>query len=443
MCIQVAERYANCRCLYYKHQVDACSHYRRRGHEVRTREVLVGYACAQHASSALYRQPGARPRRQAREEYQNDYPLKGPSSESLVYAQIESSPQPATDRIDRSDNGSFAGVSFDADESWAGPVSHLTEHLDPKGVMPRWSPPIDVGDVDAELVDDPEVYGFNYGQNGDVAQGVGNNSDIGGFDNSETGDVGQAVGNTPDIGENCHNESEVQTPSTWTAPLGEIEPRHKPSPGGYTCPHHLLQSVAACPRECGWNVEQDLERGDATTEISSRRLHQLLKDSLIFAIANLSRSIGPTAFIQFSDPCRNTSSHTVTDNVQLDTLQRNTNPESSTSGAPQLPITNSDSLNQVECPSTATCHKKENEKRPSLPPCYLLIFLGFLTVIGSLLPGLWRASSRNDLSGGFTLAQYILGVGIFVVGSMVAIHSKTCECWKTHKPVDQVVGAGH
>ena len=63
-------------------------------------------------------------------------------------------------------------------------------------------------------------------------------------------------------------------------------------------------------------------------------------------------------------------------------------------------------------------------------PCYTLIFLGLLTVLGSLVPALWRSITRNDISGGFTLAQYILGVGIFVVGSMVAIHSKRCECWQ-------------
>lgn len=51
MCIQVIERYAVCRCLYYKHQVDACSNYRRRGHDVQTREVLVGYTCNKHSTN--------------------------------------------------------------------------------------------------------------------------------------------------------------------------------------------------------------------------------------------------------------------------------------------------------------------------------------------------------------------------------------------------------
>lgn len=62
--------------------------------------------------------------------------------------------------------------------------------------------------------------------------------------------------------------------------------------------------------------------------------------------------------------------------------------------------------------------------------CYILIFLGVLTVLGSLIPALWRSIAHNDIQGGFSLAQYILGVGVFVIGCMVAIHSKTCTCWQ-------------
>ncbi len=313
MCIQVVERYAVCGCLYYKHQVDACSNYRKRGHEVRTVEVLVGYSCPKHSSSTLYRQPSARARRQAREEYQSDVPL-----DSMP---IGCSPQRVT-----------------------------------------------------ELSDD-----------------------------------GQVVGSAGS------------------------------SPGENTCPHHHLQSIAACPRECGWNVEQAIEEGDAIIGISRRQLHYLLRDSLISAFANLSHSVRPMAVTHSSDPCRGNNSHTTSDIIELDTLQSGAIPEASNSRTPQLPTANLDNLDEAEYPSIATCDTGKTKKRASIPPCYLLIFLGLLTVIGSLLPGLWRASLRNDLSGGFTLAQYILGVGIFVVGSMVAIHSKTCECWKKHNRVGQVV----
>lgn len=66
-----------------------------------------------------------------------------------------------------------------------------------------------------------------------------------------------------------------------------------------------------------------------------------------------------------------------------------------------------------------------------LRPCYILIFLGVVTIVGSLAPALWRSTRESDISGGFGLAQYILGVGVFAVGSMVAIHSRRCSCWRS------------
>lgn len=47
MCIKVIERYAVCRCLYYTHAVDPCPAYGR--HEVKLKEVLVGYTCSRHS----------------------------------------------------------------------------------------------------------------------------------------------------------------------------------------------------------------------------------------------------------------------------------------------------------------------------------------------------------------------------------------------------------
>ena len=63
--------------------------------------------------------------------------------------------------------------------------------------------------------------------------------------------------------------------------------------------------------------------------------------------------------------------------------------------------------------------------------CHQLILLGFLTIAGSLGVGVWRSVSLDDLSGGFSLAQYILGVGIFVVGGIIALHAKRCTCWQS------------
>ena len=52
-CIQVIERYSVCRCLYYKHNVVPCANYRRRGHDVAIREILVGYTCPKHSTLLL------------------------------------------------------------------------------------------------------------------------------------------------------------------------------------------------------------------------------------------------------------------------------------------------------------------------------------------------------------------------------------------------------
>ncbi|KAG8531745.1 uncharacterized protein KY384_003377 [Bacidia gigantensis] len=66
-----------------------------------------------------------------------------------------------------------------------------------------------------------------------------------------------------------------------------------------------------------------------------------------------------------------------------------------------------------------------------IPPCYMLIFLGIFSIVASLAAALWRSNVRNDIQGGFSVAQYILAVGIFVVGSMIAIHSRACVCWQS------------
>ena len=391
MCIQVVERYSVCGCLYYSHQVDPCPSYSKRGHKIATREVLVRYACSKHSSSRLYRQSSARARRQAREEYQSEIPLRVNRWESLVHAQIEGSPQHAREC---SDDGQVVGSDGSIVQSLC--FASDPTHTDCEGstrVLLRYSPRTDIVDRDQAAV---EI------------------SDPGGV---------------------LHSQSEAQAPSTTTTPLRELDTRHTLSPTENTCPHHLLQSVTACPRECGWHLEHTVERGDATTDISSWQLHHLLRDSLISAFANLSRNIGPKSGTQSSDPCRGTNSHTNSDTIELDILQNDLDSGTSTSRTPQLPTANSNNFNEPEHPSATTRHTVKLKKRPSIPPCYLLIFLGLLTVIGSLVPGLWQSNSRNDLSGGFSLAQYILGVGIFVVGSMVAIHSKTCECWKTHNRI--------
>ena len=48
MCIKIVERYAVCRCVYHSHAVDPCPAYGRRGHSIKTQDVLVGYTCSRH-----------------------------------------------------------------------------------------------------------------------------------------------------------------------------------------------------------------------------------------------------------------------------------------------------------------------------------------------------------------------------------------------------------
>lgn len=69
--------------------------------------------------------------------------------------------------------------------------------------------------------------------------------------------------------------------------------------------------------------------------------------------------------------------------------------------------------------------------RSHVKTCHLLVSLGILTIGGSLVPALWRSAYHDDIQGGFSVAQYILGVGVFIIGSMIVIHSRTCTCWQS------------
>lgn len=66
--------------------------------------------------------------------------------------------------------------------------------------------------------------------------------------------------------------------------------------------------------------------------------------------------------------------------------------------------------------------------KSKMRPCYALIAMGAVTIVGSLVPALWRSTAQGDISGGSTLTQDILGVDIFVVGSVLAVHTRTCRC---------------
>lgn len=90
--------------------------------------------------------------------------------------------------------------------------------------------------------------------------------------------------------------------------------------------------------------------------------------------------------------------------------------------------------------SAGSPHDPENvrqtRRQHRIRPCHIVILLGLLTIIGSLVPAFWRSTARNDISGGFSIAQYILAVGVFVVGGMLVIHSRTCTCWSSSPETD-------
>ena len=75
-------------------------------------------------------------------------------------------------------------------------------------------------------------------------------------------------------------------------------------------------------------------------------------------------------------------------------------------------------------------HTSRRQRQKNRRPCYILIIIGVITIILSLGAALWRSAARHDVSGGFSLGQYILGVGVFVDGTIAVIHSKTCKCWQ-------------
>lgn len=142
--------------------------------------------------------------------------------------------------------------------------------------------------------------------------------------------------------------------------------------GDIACPVHPDRSIQSCPRECGWHIEHHVERGKSRTDGIGESLVAHSNSSTLVPSSSLTGS-RPSSF----------------DSIQIPPIRYSF----------------------------------------GVRPCYILILLGLISIAGSLGPAIWRANFQDDLSGGFTLAQYILGVGIFVVGSMVAIHSRTCVCW--------------
>ncbi len=62
--------------------------------------------------------------------------------------------------------------------------------------------------------------------------------------------------------------------------------------------------------------------------------------------------------------------------------------------------------------------------------CYLLIAFGIVTIVASIGLISWRSVFRNDFSGGFSAAQYVVGVGAFIVTPITCLHITACKCWQ-------------
>ena len=69
---------------------------------------------------------------------------------------------------------------------------------------------------------------------------------------------------------------------------------------------------------------------------------------------------------------------------------------------------------------------------PSQPlrTCFILIALCFATVTLSLSIALWWSFYANDVSGGFTMAGYIVALGGIIMFPIQSAHSKSCTCWR-------------
>lgn len=194
--------------------------------------------------------------------------------------------------------------------------------------------------------------------------------------------------------------------------------------GHISCPFHPFQAINNCPRECSWKAEEAVNKGTLTCEFHASHEQQIRSGR---------RQIrsNPRSLIN-GLPAEST-------NIEMQISESVSGTARSTDEGEQEP-------NPSQRISTTIAHDRSQARKPRLAsfikPCYVLICFGIITVVGSLAPALWRATIRDDISGAFSLAQYILGVGIFAVGSMVAIHSKTCECWQTHS-APEVSHHGH
>lgn len=63
--------------------------------------------------------------------------------------------------------------------------------------------------------------------------------------------------------------------------------------------------------------------------------------------------------------------------------------------------------------------------------CHIVIVIGLFTFAGSLALGLGWSVARNDVSGGFTMAAYVVAVGGIPLAFVQIQHNQRCKCWKS------------
>ena len=188
-----------------------------------------------------------------------------------------------------------------------------------------------------------------------------------------------------------------------------------------------LEKGVVCTKENGHSVYH-LDAGNGTGALSARGLGASTSTLLNYALLSNSTPTEQHQLIryrrtQLNQPSkRSRAPEPNAEPPQQDSLPNLWPP---VPGMPLWPFYQQ----QVQVPVTLTPTVQAHDKN-RIRTCHILIFLGILAVLGSLVPALWRSIARDDISGGFSLAQYILGVGVFVIGCMVAIHSKTCTCWQ-------------
>lgn len=86
-------------------------------------------------------------------------------------------------------------------------------------------------------------------------------------------------------------------------------------------------------------------------------------------------------------------------------------------------------LSSAQQPTTSG-ENRQTKHNDKIRPCYAILLVALSFIIGSLTPAIWWSAVVKDISSAFSIAQYILGVGMFVVGSMIALHAKRCVCWQ-------------